>query len=185
MTQLLVFIFVFVFILIFNPQPALLSRKLKSLIPNEEGIFKFLDRIKGGIDRLNGLIQSNLNLSQIEISNDKIKINKSDFSFIELINDILDKNSNLVTTKRIKIVSDLNNLPQSYNGDKKLLDHCFTNVISNAIKYSHENSEVKIKGYIENQNLIISVYDHGIGIPKEDVENVGKKFFRAKNVVFF
>ena len=70
-----------------------------------------------------------------------------------------------------------------YNGDQKLLDHCFSNIITNAIKYLRNNSSVKINGSLQNKKLILKVTDSGIGIPKNDISNIGKKFFRAANTL--
>lgn len=160
-----------------------LMRKLKNLLPDDESIIGFLNKIKNGVSRLNGLIQSNLNLSKIEMDKDKIKIDKSDFSLAELIADILDKNSNLIVEKNIEIISDLDQLPELYNGDCKLLDHSLSNVITNAIKYSNKDGIVNISAIKDDKNITIKVKDDGIGIPQEDLKNIGKKFFRAKNTL--
>ncbi len=160
-----------------------LSRKLKEITAKDDSIAKLLDKIKGGVSRLGGLIQSNLNLSQIEMDRDKMKIKKDDFSFKELINDILEKNSNLIINKNIEVICNTDDLPSLYNGDRKLLDHCFTNVITNAVKYSNKDTKIKIFGKKEGKNIIIKVKDSGIGIPKSDLSNIGKKFFRAQNTL--
>ena len=67
--------------------------------------------------------------------------------------------------------------------DPKLLDHAISNIISNAIKYSRNNSHVKIIGKIFDDCIAIRVIDTGIGIPSKDLESVGKKFFRAGNSI--
>ena len=64
-----------------------------------------------------------------------------------------------------------------------MLDHAISNVISNAIKYSRNNSHVKIIGKILEDCIAIRVIDTGIGIPAKDLENIGKKFFRAGNSI--
>lgn len=161
----------------------LIGRKLKSLKVQEESLDKYLDKIKSTISRMNGLIQSTLNLSKIEMAEGSIKLVKADFNLKSLILDIIDKNSNLASDKKIEIMVDLNDLPPLYNGDQKLLDHSFTNIITNAVKYSHDNSKVEIHAKVDDKRIFIEVLDHGIGIPKEDVASVGKKFFRAKNTL--
>ncbi len=161
----------------------LIGRKLKSLKIQEESLDKYLDKIKATILRMNGLIQSTLNLAKIEMAEGSIKLNCADFNLKSLILDIIDKNSNLASDKKIKIIVALDNLPEIYNGDQKLLDHSFTNIITNAIKYSHDGSKVEIHAKNDETRIFIEVLDHGIGIPKDDVSNVGKKFFRAKNTL--
>lgn len=160
-----------------------MARKMRNIAPNDTSINKFLDKIKNGVSRLNSLIQSNLDLSKIEMNQDAIKVNIEEFSLSELLSDILEKNSNLASDKKIKVNYDFSNLPEKFNGDQKLLDHCFTNVITNAVKYSNNNSAVEISTSIKDNAVIIRVSDSGIGIPQEDIANIGKKFFRAKNTL--
>ena len=112
-----------------------------------------------------------------------IKLNKTDFNLKSLLLDIIDKNSNLASDKKIEIIVNLDNLPEIYNGDQKLLDHSFTNIITNAIKYSHDGTKVEVCSKDDETRIFIEVLDHGIGIPKDDVSNIGKKFFRAKNTL--
>ena len=56
-------------------------------------------------------------------------------------------------------------------------------MLSNAIKYSPENSEVKFSSAIEKLKLKISVADTGIGIPEEEKQHLFERFFRAKNAI--
>ncbi len=160
----------------------LVSRKVKALV-HDGSMDEYLDRIKSTVLRMDNLIQSNLNLSKIEISKNGIEINKQNFNIKNLINDIVDKNSNLPLEKSVNVEVDIKKLPDSYKGDQKLLDHSFTNMIINAVKYSKSNSAVKIFGGVIENKLFIRVEDSGIGIPAEDLTKVGQKFFRAKNTL--
>jgi signal transduction histidine kinase len=161
----------------------LLLRKLRAHGIVDESIDKCLLKIKSGVVRMNGLIQSTLNLSKMEMDNGDIAVNKQDFNIVASINEIIERNRTLAIDKSIEIKVDISAFPQVYNGDQKLLDHCFSNVISNAIKYSRNNTVVTINGFIDDKNLTLKVIDSGIGIPKEDIQNIGKKFFRAKNTL--
>jgi signal transduction histidine kinase len=161
----------------------LVLRKFKSLNILDEFVDKSLQRIKSAVSRMNNLIQSNLNLSKIEISENGIKVNKQNLNIKALINDIIDKNHHLASDKSIEIQAEINNIPDAYNADEKLLDHSFTNVITNAIKYSKAGSVVKIFGGAKDNKLFVKVVDQGIGIPANDLEKIGKKFFRATNTL--
>lgn len=161
----------------------LLARKLKTMGIVEESIDKALAKIKSGVVRMNGLIESTLNLSKLEMSNGDIALNKKDFSVKALINEIIERNYTLASNKLINIEIDIAAFPEIYNGDQKLLDHSFSNIITNAIKYSKNNSLVKIKGFLQDKKLVLKVTDSGIGIPESDVSNIGKKFFRATNTL--
>ena len=161
----------------------LLSRKLKALNVKEESVDKSLDRIKSGIARMNGLIHSTLNLAKMESGQSNIKVEKQIFDLKAFILDIIEKNSNLATQKNITVLTRIDDLPTEFNGDQKLLDHSITNIISNAIKYSKNDSLVKILSKVGEKKILIRVVDQGIGIPKEDLSHIGQKFFRAKNTL--
>ncbi len=161
----------------------LLVRKLRGLNVKEEAVDKSLERIKSGIQRMNGLIHSTLNLAKMENGQNNIKIERDIFDFKSFVNEIVEKNSNLATQRNISVLLNIDDLPKDFNGDQKLLDHSITNIISNAIKYSKDNSVVKVLSKCNDKKVIIRVVDQGIGIPKEDLSHIGQKFFRAKNTL--
>lgn len=66
--------------------------------------------------------------------------------------------------------------------DEDLIRHIFQNLLTNAIKYSHPDSIVKARLDCQPDALIITVQDHGIGIPLENQKNLFKSFHRADNV---
>jgi len=160
-----------------------ISRKLKIQGIVDESIDKCLAKIKSGVVRMNGLIESTLNLSRMEMDNGDIALSKKDFNIRILITEIIERNQTLASNKSITVEVDVINFLEIYNGDQKLLDHCFGNVITNAIKYSKNNSLVRIKGFLQDKKLILKVTDSGIGIPESDIRNIGKKFFRATNTL--
>jgi signal transduction histidine kinase len=60
-----------------------------------------------------------------------------------------------------------------------LIKQSIKNLINNAIKYSPRNTTININLYRESEHMIIEVYDEGYGIPKEDIENLFKPYFRS------
>jgi signal transduction histidine kinase len=74
----------------------------------------------------------------------------------------------------------LDRLPKM-KGDEKLLRRAFSNLISNAIKYSHEGGSVEISGTAANGTIDICITDRGIGIPASELQRVRERFFRGSN----
>jgi two-component sensor histidine kinase len=71
-------------------------------------------------------------------------------------------------------------------GDEKLLDELFTNLISNAVKYTPSGGNVQVLLGREGENRIrIEVKDTGIGIPEGDRPRLFTEFFRAENAKSF
>jgi signal transduction histidine kinase len=161
----------------------LIGRKLKNANFAEPSVFGYLDKIGSGIQRMNGLINSTLHLAKMENNDGKIKVEIQEMNLFKLLDDIIDKNNSLAQQKNINIYSKIKDLPTKYNTDIKLLDHALSNIISNAIKYSHNNSDVKIIGKVLDDCVAIRVIDKGMGIPAKDLESIGKKFFRAGNAI--
>lgn len=67
-------------------------------------------------------------------------------------------------------------------GDPRLLRQVAANLISNAIKYSPQGSEIRVVVEKQQESCAIRVQDLGIGIPKSDQSRLFKEFQRASNV---
>ncbi|MEH7238035.1 ATP-binding protein [Bacillus sp. JJ1562] len=66
-------------------------------------------------------------------------------------------------------------------GDKDKLSQVFTNLISNAIKYSPNGGNIYVTVYEEGTNLKIAIKDEGLGIPTDALDKLFTKFFRVDN----
>lgn len=66
--------------------------------------------------------------------------------------------------------------------DPKLIRQVLVNLISNAVKYSPEGSEIDVDLRSDGHALTLSVEDRGIGIPADSLSRVFEPFFRAENV---
>ncbi|MBK7957919.1 MAG: sensor histidine kinase [Bacteroidetes bacterium] len=67
--------------------------------------------------------------------------------------------------------------------DKSALKHIFQNLVSNALKFSRENSEVLVETTALNHTLTLKIQDFGIGIPKVDQTHLFERFYRAQNAM--
>jgi signal transduction histidine kinase len=65
--------------------------------------------------------------------------------------------------------------------DPNLLKNCVINLISNAIKYSGEDTMIQFYSIVKEGELIMEVKDNGIGIPSTEMVNLFEPFFRAHN----
>jgi signal transduction histidine kinase len=73
-------------------------------------------------------------------------------------------------------------LPAIMNEEEKIR-LVLQNILENAIRYSHEGGEVEVDFKPEDGNVLVSVTDHGIGIPKDMQKYVFERFFRATNAI--
>ncbi len=65
------------------------------------------------------------------------------------------------------------------NGDLMHLTNVVSNLLENAIKYTRLKPEISIATRTENDSLVVSVMDNGIGISKEDQKRIFDKFYRV------
>jgi two-component system phosphate regulon sensor histidine kinase PhoR len=142
---------------------------------------KFMKIMSDQVIRMENLINDLLILSRIELE-EHIKPNQ-----IVDINDIvLNIKSNFeLPLKKKKLNLKVNLMqPTLVYGDTDKLFTVFSNLIDNAIKYSEENKNIKIKsedcdGKLIDKHLMISVKDYGIGIPQEFIPRITERFFRV------
>lgn len=71
------------------------------------------------------------------------------------------------------------------NGDPKLLFQAFSNLVSNAIKFSSEDAKVTVLARREEDRVVVTVEDEGIGIPLKDREHIFSRYYRGSNVPGF
>ena len=84
--------------------------------------------------------------------------------------------------KGIDITFDIEDSLPEIMADEKLVDDLFTNLISNAIKYTPQGGRVRVAlARISQDRVRFEVSDTGIGIPDEDIPRLFTEFFRAEN----
>jgi PAS domain S-box-containing protein len=86
------------------------------------------------------------------------------------------------TMRRCPIELLLAELPAKVHVDERLLRHIFTNVLTNAVKYSDPGRPVQFEIRCAAENIVCIVRDHGIGIPEADREWLFNAFHRGCNV---
>jgi two-component system sensor histidine kinase VicK len=63
--------------------------------------------------------------------------------------------------------------------DRGKIQQVIINLLTNAIKYTPENGNIRISAQVVDKNAIFEVQDSGIGIPKEDIKRIFERFYRV------
>ncbi len=117
------------------------------------------------------------------------RIDSDSFDFFPVESDIVDLTQKVVeemkpqaSLKKIDIVfhADHKNTPL-VSIDPEHIHDVFLNLIENAIHYTKESGKISVTIKLDNKEIIISVSDTGIGIPKEEALKIFGRFFRAHN----
>lgn len=139
---------------------------------------KHIDRIKSSVKTLTDILNEFLSLGKIEEG--KVDIKNDNFDLKAFFSDIIyEMNVLLKPAQQINYTHI--GTPITYT-DSNLLKHVVVNLISNAIKFSPENSTIDIISEIENDTTSLKIIDQGMGIPISDQVHLFERFFRASNV---
>ena len=138
---------------------------------------KHINRITKSVIDLTGILNDFLSLSKLEEG--KVDVKPELFNWEELCIEIEDGLVGVFKPGQ-KIIHD-NTIKNEINLDSRLLKNILFNLLSNASKYSGENTSIYCTSKIVDNSMIISIKDEGIGIPEKDQQHLFTRFFRAAN----
>jgi signal transduction histidine kinase len=139
---------------------------------------KHIQRIKSAVSNLVDILNEFLSIGRIEEG--RVQANFSDFNMKEQIQLVCSEMSPIMRPGQRIVYLHKGNT--NVHLDLSLLRNVIINLVSNAIKFSSENSQIDVTGEVNEKNILISVRDYGMGIPDDDKKHLFERFFRAKNV---
>jgi heavy metal sensor kinase len=137
----------------------------------QEGLAHFIERF----DQLNRMINDLILLSKFDSS--QVELNMASLRLDLLVQDMGNLFRILAEQKGVDLQMGRNQ-EVKIMGDKVRLQHLFSNLIDNAIKYTPEGS-IRITVERDGENAVVQVVDTGIGIPREEQEKIFKRFYRV------
>lgn len=146
-------------------------------IENPQEARNFIDIILKHAERLNRLVEDLLTISKIELG--EIEFYFEDASLNDAVGNVMP----LVEPKaKLKNIGLDNQVPENLppvKADKDRLAQIFVNILDNAVKFTPENGKVTITANQAEGFVVITVSDTGIGVPKEEMERLGERFYRV------
>lgn len=109
----------------------------------------------------------------------KIKMHVNAINVSELILQLVDEFYPNFQEHRVTAVLSIPEKPLYVIGDGQLLARVFENLISNALKYGYDDSELKVQMIEEDENITIKIMNHGHTISEKDLPNLFEKFYRS------
>jgi len=145
----------------------------------------YLEGIRKSSDILLHIINDILDLSKIESG--KMELEKIDFSLRQTVDQVIETLRYKADEKGLHVLSDIDSsIPDVLIGDPVRLNQIILNLAGNAIKFTEKGS-VQIKVALASgnpstvMNIMFSVIDTGIGIPKDKLETVFESFKQANS----
>ncbi len=136
---------------------------------------EFLGDISHEIDRLNYVINDLLTLVRMDDSGAESRF--VPIQLMDLIDRVYHMLQPLASKQGITLECETEDL--TVNGDQTKLQQAFSNLIDNAIKYSPEDTVIKIKLYKKGKNAVVDITDQGIGISEADQAHIFDRFYRV------
>lgn len=139
---------------------------------------KHIQRVHSAVNNLTDILNDFLSIGKIEEG--KISSHKMLFSLPDLITRVTNEMAPILKPGQ-KILYNHQGLAE-VELDHSLIGNIMINLLSNATKFSFENSIIHVNSEVNDQQIMISIEDHGLGIADEDRKHLFERFFRGKNV---
>lgn len=137
-------------------------------------IEKYNKVVKNNCLRLTRLSNNLIDLTRVQTDN--FKPNIAFYDIIPLVEDLTLEVCEYIKDKKITVTFDTEFEEKVLAIDKELLDRIILNILSNAVKFSKPNGNILVCIFSEENNIIISIKDDGVGIPKDKQEEIFKMF---------
>lgn len=143
---------------------------------NDEHKKQMLTVIQRNTNHMKNLITKTIELAQLNSGN--INLHFESIDLTTALNNSIIRNNHHIKEKEIIIE---NNLTQSMviNADKIRIDELFDNLLTNALKYSPNQSVITITGSSTETTVSITIKDTGIGMNKQQLSHVFDEFYKA------
>jgi len=153
--------------------------KMKDRLGPDE-IAQRAGKLRGAVRQMTSLIESLLNSSHLLDDNNKIVFHQDTIDLTTLLHEVCYSQQDI--SPEAHILEEFGPQPVTMTGDSKLLYLVFNNILSNAIKYSPNDTPITITASKGPETVVVCVHDQGIGIPTKDLDRLFDRYYRGSNV---
>ncbi len=128
--------------------------------------------------KLTNFVRALLRLTQMRLSN---KLEMADFSLGEALRNATGAVKAKAGDKSITLNCNINSSVERIFGNQFSIEEMVTNLLLNAIKYTPANGTIDVSAEHNENSVLVTISDTGIGIPKEEQDKIFDEFYRATN----
>ena len=137
----------------------------------------FVEVIENEADRMSSLVKDLLQLSRMDY--EKVVWEMHHLDLREIVTDSVRKLEVHFQNKNQRLNMQISDEAVPIYADRGKIQQVIINLLTNAIKYTPENGNIRISAQVVDKNAIFEVQDSGIGIPKEDIKRIFERFYRV------
>jgi len=127
-------------------------------------------------DRVLIILQTLMDVAEAEAG--AMKLSRSPVNISSLLTEVIELYAYVAEEKKVTVTPDLAE-PCEASVDPIRMRQVFANLLDNAIKYTPEGGQVTVRARREDTNVVISVRDTGMGIPREEQEKIWDRLYRG------
>ena len=146
-------------------------------IEDKELSKSFVEVIENEADRMSSLVKDLLQLSHMDY--EKVVWEMHHLDLREIVTDSVRKLEVHFQNKNQRLNMQISDEAVPIYADRGKIQQVIINLLTNAIKYTPENGNIRISAQVVDKNAIFEVQDSGIGIPKEDIKRIFERFYRV------
>jgi two-component system, OmpR family, sensor kinase len=153
--------------------------KIRDMVAPAE-IAERAGKIRSAVLRMTQLIENLLNSSRLIDGGAGLYLDPTPLDITALLQEVCQLHREMVPG--LQIVEHFAGAPVVMAGDAKLLFQAFSNILSNAVKYSPSGGAIEVAMESSPNEAVVVISDHGIGIPTGDIEHLFERYHRGSNV---
>ncbi len=132
-----------------------------------------------GTDELSGMISNLLDISRLQEG--RLTIDPEQVNIEERVDRTLNRLKMIMGLKNIRASKQISPETPPISADGKLFDRILQNIVTNAVDHNPEGTEVVFRTFVEGGMVVVSVADHGPGVPEEFREAIFEMFSQLPN----
>jgi len=146
-------------------------------VPSEDRRQRYYDVLVEQSSRLSSLVTNILDLARIEEGRKEFQFATVDIG--ELLRDLVTTTEHRMGHEGYIVEASIEERLPAVRADKDAIAQAISNLIDNAIQYSHDTKQINLRAFASDGSVTMAVEDFGVGIPDDEIDKVFDRFYRG------